>query len=200
VWPSAAVKQIALAETYAEDGDYAAAVVAANAALALDASVSIRAAAAFVFLDAGDGTAAARLAAVLSEQLSAHAQAYSRTIEAVQLRQDGEFVEAIARLGEALEFADLWRIRYERARAYLEGGFFAEAFDEYERCRERRGEATALYLDDTPTFRSLAPLSYWLGRSQEALGMQQDAAENYRSYLDLRSDGPLAADARARLQ
>ena len=57
-----------------------------------------------------------------------------------------------------------------------------------------------MFLDDTPTFRNLGDLPYWLGRAQEGLGMQSAAAQNYQAFLTLRPQGgPLADDARERL-
>ena len=84
---------------------------------------------------------------------------------------------------------------------HSDAGFFAEAFDEFENCLERRGEATAMFLDDSPTFRYLAELPYWTARAQDGLGMRTDAIRNYQSFLALRPEGgPLADDARQRLQ
>ena len=75
-----------------------------------------------------------------------------------------------------------------------------EAFDEFDSCLERRGEATAVFLDDIPTFRHLAALSYWIARAQDGLGMGTAATENYQAFLALRPDGgPLADDANRRL-
>ncbi|MGD8895747.1 MAG: hypothetical protein PVJ73_06910, partial [Acidobacteriota bacterium] len=68
-------------------------------------------------------------------------------------------------------------------------------------CERRRGEASAIFLDDIPTFRYLAPLPYWLGRAQEGMGMRAAAKQSYDRYLTLRpaaSGDPLAADAHER--
>jgi len=120
-------------------------------------------------------------------------------IEASIQRQSGEHVAAIQTLRSALDILDLWRIRYELGRTYLEAGYFAEAFDELDACRVRRGEAVALFLDDMPTYRYLADLNYWLARAQDGLGMAAEASESYEAFLDLRPEGgPLADDARAR--
>ena len=68
---------------------------------------------------------------------------------------------------------------------------------------KRRGEATAVFLDDVPSFRYLAPLPYWLGRAQEGVNKASPAAaDNYKKFLSLRPDDsrdPLVADARKRL-
>ena len=72
---------------------------------------------------------------------------------------------------------------------------------ELELCQKRRGEATALLLDDLPTVRYLAALPYWLARAQEGLGMKQPAGENYKAFLALRPDASdaLSIDARRRI-
>jgi hypothetical protein len=69
-------------------------------------------------------------------------------------------------------------------------------------CAKRRGEAAAIFLDDTPSFRYLAPLNYWLARAQEGVGMNAAAEENYKAYVALRdgsSTDSLLEDARQRL-
>ena len=71
-----------------------------------------------------------------------------------------------------------------------------------EASQKRRGEATAIFLDDLPSVRYLAPVPYWLARAQDGLGLKPTAAENYQKYLALRATAardPLAADARRRL-
>ena len=69
---------------------------------------------------------------------------------------------------------------------------------------KRHGEATAVFLDDVPSFRYLAPLPYWLARSQEGVNKASAvAADNYRKFIALRAEDsrdPLVADARKRLQ
>ena len=197
---AAAVKHIALAETFLADGAFSLAISAANDALALSAQASIRIAAAIVFLESGELESASTIADELSVQLNTQSRAYAMMIEAVIQRQSGEYVDAIQTLRLATDLADLWRIRCELGRAYLAAGFFAEAFDDFEECLERRGEATAMFLDDTPTFRYLADVPYWLARAQDGLGMQSAAMENYQVFLELRPEGgPLADDARQRL-
>ncbi len=79
--------------------------------------------------------------------------------------------------------------------------YFAEAFDEFENCFERRGEAAAMFLDDVPTYRYLAELPYWTARSQSGIGMRAAAMEAYETFLALRPEGgPLADDARERIE
>ncbi len=195
---AAAVKQLALAEALLRRGDNVAAIAAARNALEISDHASARVAAALVFFEAGASEAAADIADTLAADLNSHNRAYAMMIDGIALREAGETIEAIETLRLGTETADLWRIRYALGRAYLEGGFFAEAFDEFRRCLDRRGEATAMFLDDTPTVRYLNDLPYWLARAQDALGMHADARENYRSFLERRPTGPLGEDARQR--
>jgi hypothetical protein len=85
---------------------------------------------------------------------------------------------------------------------YARAGAWAEAISEFAACEKRRGEATALFLDDTPTVRYLATLPYWLGRAQEGLGQQAAARANYAKFLANRGANfpadPLVIDARKR--
>ncbi len=198
---AAAVKHIALAEAFVVSGDYSMAIAAANDALDLSGQDSIKIASAIIFLESGDLESATNIANELAGKLQTHSRAYGMMIKANILRRSGENVEAIDTLRAAADLADLWRIRLELGRAYLDAGFFAEAFDEFENCLERRGEATAMFLDDTPTVRYLAELPYWTARAQNGLGMETSSMQNYQAFLALRPQGgPLAEDARRRLQ
>ena len=94
----------------------------------------------------------------------------------------------------------MWLLRFYLGKAYLRAGFFAEALDEFTACINRKGEASAIFLDDLPTYRYMAVLPYWLGRAQEELGMPEAARENYAAFIAGRPEGePLADDARQRL-
>jgi tetratricopeptide (TPR) repeat protein len=196
----AALKQIALAEAHAEAGDFASAAESARRALELSSTVSTKLPAALVFREAGELGEFDEIAEALSGALQPQSRAYGMMLRAVDLRSNRAFVDAIELLKSALDVADLWRIRLELGRAYLEAGYFAQAFDEFQRCSDRRGEATALFLEDMPTFRYLAHLPYWLGRAQEGLNATDAAVRNSRAFLDLRpSGGAYVEDARARL-
>jgi hypothetical protein len=96
---------------------------------------------------------------------------------------------------------DTWLGRYLLGRAYLEAGAFTEADSELEICLKRRGEATAVFLDDVPSYHVFPPVYYWLGRAQEGLGSPK-AADSFRRFVEIRAnaqDDPLVLDARRRL-
>jgi tetratricopeptide (TPR) repeat protein len=110
--------------------------------------------------------------------------------------------QAIDALIAAQKTADLWLTRFSLGVAYIAGERYPEALAELETCQKRRGEATALFLDDVPTLRYLAPLPYWLGRAREGVGARAAAIESYKAYLAARPSAtrdPLAADAQRRL-
>ena len=97
--------------------------------------------------------------------------------------------------------ADLWIVRFLKGVAYVEAGAYAEALSELELCEKRPGEATALFLDDIPSYRYMVPLSYWLGRTHDGLGARDAAARHFNRYLSLRSAATdaLAKDAATRV-
>ncbi|MCH8337115.1 MAG: tetratricopeptide repeat protein [Proteobacteria bacterium] len=197
---AAAIKYIVLAQTYTADGNYSPAIAAAKQALELSAGDSIAITAARVFLDAGETDAAAEIAIELTAKLQSQSRAYGLMIQASIARVEGNHVEAIDLLRSAIDLADLWLVRFELGRAYLDAEYFAEALDQFKACEERLGEATAIFLDDTPSYRYLATLPYWTARAQQGLGMLTSANQGYETFLALRpSGGPLADDARQRM-
>jgi tetratricopeptide (TPR) repeat protein len=110
--------------------------------------------------------------------------------------------EAIEALQEAQKLADLWLVRFYKGVAYVGLQAYPDALSELELCEKRRGEATAVFLDDVPTFRYVVPLGYWLGRAHDGLGARDAAQRHYQTYLALRSPAadPLAKDAAARIK
>ena len=72
-------------------------------------------------------------------------------------------------------------------RAYLAAEAYVQADAEFDACITRRGEATAVYLDDVPTWRLMAPVYYYRGISRTALKSSTGAAEAFRTFLDSRT-------------
>jgi len=197
---AAATKYLALAESFVADGRKDEAVNAARQALELAGSDAHVVPAARVMIEAGQLPDAVSLLTELSKKLRPQSRAYGRMIQGMIASAQGEHIYAIDNLRKAVEFADLWLVRFELGRAYLRAKFFAEALDEFRICAERRGEATAAFLDDTPTYRYLADLGYWRARAQQGLGMQTAAIQGFEEFLALRPQGgPLADDARQRM-
>jgi hypothetical protein len=105
-------------------------------------------------------------------------------------------------LTAARSLADLWLVRFTLGRVYIEAGRYAEGLAEMEACAARRGEGAFVFFNDVPTLRALVPVSYWLARAQDGLGIKDSAQKNYRAFLDKRQGAvsdPLAADARKRV-
>ncbi len=157
--------------------------------------------AALLFIDLGQSDRATQIAADLSGELQPHNRAYGRLIDGLIALKAGDPVSAIVEISAGVEIADLWLLRYWRGLAYLEAGYAAEALDELTAANDRIGEATAVFLDDVPTWRYTVELPYWLGRAQQELGLTGPSRQNYALFIARRTgDHPLATDARERLQ
>jgi tetratricopeptide (TPR) repeat protein len=197
-----AAKRMMLAEIYAATGRIPLAIGEVDAALKLGQSESILVPAARLYLSAGKFKEATDLAATLENTLQTQSRAYAKIIDGNIAMTSNRRASAIDDYREAIKFADFWLARYEMGVVYARAGAWAEAISEFAACEKRRGEATALFLDDTPTVRYLATLPYWLGRAQEGLGQQAAARANYAKFLANRGANfpadPLVIDARKR--
>jgi tetratricopeptide (TPR) repeat protein len=198
---AAATKHMIRAQALLEQGKELEALEAARRALELDEGDATSVAAAMLFVAAGDNESAGAIAERLSNQLQPQRRAYGAMLVALQELAAGNTVNAVDTLNAALELSDLWLIRLQLGKAYLQAGYAAEALAEFEAARSRRGEASAIFLDDVPTFRYLAELPYWTALAQFEIGMTEAARQNLESFLELRPNGGiLVADARERLQ
>ena len=197
-----AAKLVALAEANEAMGNHRRAVELARETFGMAPARPTAFAAGMILLRAGEEAEARDIAANLSQQLPAQMRAYGRILEGRLAARRRQPVQAIDAFQSGVKLADMWIARFELGVAYVESGHYAEGLAELLRCHQRRGEATALFLDENPTFRYLAALPYWLGRAQQGLGMSQAAAANFKSYLDLRgargAADPLVTDARKR--
>lgn len=198
---AAATKLIMSAEALAELGRDDEAGAALGRAIGLDDGPSRAVPAAVTYLRLGQPENAAAIGDALSGQLQPQRRAYGLMIQALLDLEQARTVEAVDKLRAATELADLWLIRFHTGRAYLVAGYAAEALTEFQLADDRRGEATAAFLDDTPTYRYLATLPYWLGRAQLELGMADTGRQNLQAFLDLRPNGgTLTEDAVLRLR
>jgi tetratricopeptide (TPR) repeat protein len=194
-----ATKTIALAQAHADLGDADASRQAIQDALAVRGGLSRQVPAALLYLQLGDVEAATEIASELGEQLQPQSRAYANMILGIIESQAGRHVTALEKMQEAVELSDFWLVRFYLGQAYLAAGAAVEANDEFMLCGQRKGEASAIFLNDQPTWRYMATLPYWLGRAQEAIGMSHSAADNYRQFLDSYQGGtPLVEDAAAR--
>ncbi len=197
---SAAVKLVALAEARLAQAQAPAALAAADRAVALAKGENVQYPAARVYLEAGKDARALEIARALSQRLEPDPQAYAELLKAEASLKQNKPRDAIRMLEGATKLADTWMGRYLLGRAYFEAGVYPDADRELEACAKRRGEATALFLDEGPTVRYAPPAVYWLGRAREAI-KSPAAAESYKAFVAIKDGGedPLLADARKRL-
>lgn len=197
-----ATMRIVLAEALLRQGVAADAVSQAIlAAIESSGGLPRQVPAALMYLEIGDAESARLIAQSLGQNLQPQNRAYAALINGLLALQNGDTVTAIDSISAGIELADLWLLRFYRGQAYLEAGYAAEALDEFTACHERRGEASAVFLDDLPTYRYAATLPYWQGRAQQALGMAQDAQQSFLTFVARRPEGgALAEDARERLR
>lgn len=197
-----AAKRVALAQAHADAGQSANALRVSEQALALGDDDSILVPIGRMFVAQKRRGEAQKIVGQLSGRLQPQSRAYAGLLEAELALDTGNVVDAITGLERARGLADLWLVHYVLGLAYLRAGDQAAAMRELDICAKRRGEATAMFFDDLPTFRYLAELPYWHARSQEALGLRESATAGYEQYLSVRggrTEDSLAVDARTRL-
>jgi tetratricopeptide (TPR) repeat protein/tRNA A-37 threonylcarbamoyl transferase component Bud32 len=156
---------------------------------------------AMILVEAGEPEEALELASELAGSLSPEPQVFAKLVEGFVDIQAGQPQSAVATLRDAQRLIDTWLGRVLLGRAYLEADAFAEAHSELDEAIRRRGEATAVFLDDVPSYHYLPEVFYWLGLAQEGVGSSA-AAESFRTFLAIKNKGaggPLVADARSRL-
>jgi eukaryotic-like serine/threonine-protein kinase len=153
------------------------------------------------YIGAGQDQKAQAIARQLEARLQPDPQAYGKLIEGEIELNHGRAQEGLKLFLDARKIADTWMGRFDSARAYIEAGAFAQADSEIEICLKRRGEVTALFLDESPTYHLFPPVYYYLGRAQEGLSSPA-AADSYKTFINIKERGgqePLLSDARRRL-
>jgi tetratricopeptide (TPR) repeat protein len=196
----AAAKYLTIADAYTGEGNFVAAAAAADKALEVSHSEPWLVGAALTYLAAGQTEKALAIANELGQELQPQSRAYGIMINGLISSQEGNHIQAIEALTQAISLSDLWLLRFSLGKAYLAGGFYAEALDEFMISKNRHGEATSLFLDDLPTYRYMVPLTYWLGVAQDELGMVTAAAASFESFVTLRPNGgAMVDDARQRI-
>jgi tetratricopeptide (TPR) repeat protein len=192
---------VTLAETRALQGRGKDASALAKQALARSSEEGITFLAGRVLTETGQTALALELVGKLLQRFDSESLAYARVLEGEVALKKGDPRKAIERFKTAQQFADSWLGRFGLGRAYLEAGAVAEADSEFDLCVKRRGEATAVLLDDMPTYRFFAVVHYYQGRVHDELG-SPGAKDSYAAYLAIKQRGDeqgLVADARKRL-
>jgi len=197
---AAATKLSYLAEAQLLAGNPAEGARSATRAMALSHQNPIEFWAARAYAGTSQESKAQSIAQEMGSALEADPQAYGKLIEGEIQLKHGKPQAALKLFLESRKLADTWMGRFDAGRAYVDAGAFAEAESEMEVCIKRRGEATALFLDETPTYHLFPPVYYYLGRAQEGL-KSPAATESYKTFLSMKNGGqdPLLADARRRL-
>jgi serine/threonine protein kinase/tetratricopeptide (TPR) repeat protein len=195
-------KYAALADAAIAAGRQADAKKAALAGAALSDDVAAQVSAARVLARVDDAAGARKIANTLAGQIQPQKRGYAKIIEGEIALAHHQAQGAVDALLAAKALTDHWLGRFDLGIAYVEAGNFAEAVSELELAEKRRGEGTALFLDDWPTTRELAALPYWLGRAHEGLSGLAAARTHYEAFLALRPSAqsdPLVVDAKRRL-
>ncbi len=199
---AAADKYLMIADGNLLRGSKPAAIAAAEKALANVQSLKVQFLAARIFVEAGEGAKARKLAATLGSGLKAEPQAYGKLILGEAALKEHDAKQAIQMFTEARDLLDTWIGRFDLGRAYLEAGEFAEADSEFDACIKRRGEVVELFQDNMPTYSLLPVVYYDEGRVREGL-KSAGFADSYRTYLSIRGEStedPLLPDIRRRLK
>jgi Flp pilus assembly protein TadD len=176
----------------------AGAIDAAKGALAASPSPGTAFTAAAVLLENGQEARALEEARKLGARLEPDRRAYAKLIEGEAQLLKGKTQAASDLFLEANKLADTWLGHFDLGRAYIEASAFPEASSEFDICEKRKGEATAVFLDDVPSFRYFPLMYYYQGRVREGL-KRTDAGESYKAFIAIKSKGdqndPLVADA-----
>jgi tetratricopeptide (TPR) repeat protein len=193
----AAAKFLALGYARLSRGENAMAVTAAENALSASKVVKIKSLAGLIFASAGQAGRAKTLADELASELQNEPQAYANLIQGEIALAENDPRTAIKFFTQAKSLVDTWIGRFGLGRAYLAAGAFAEADSEFDLCIKRRGEALALFLDESPTFGYFPRVYYYQARVRE--GLKAGFADSYKAFLAIREkagEDPLLAEAR----
>src|SRR6266852_5333071 len=195
---SAGIKSVALAQAYVSQGKKGKAVTAADQAITLNPDLSILLAAGDLYTNAGEPQRSAKLVTQLSSRIEPEPQIYSHFLRGSMALKRNQIKDAIEAFTSAQKISNTWLGHFYLGKAYLQNGSFTEAYSEFELCLKRRGEASAVFLDDVPTFRLLPPVYYYLGRAQEGL-KSHGATDSFKTFLAIKEKGqggdPLVQDA-----
>ncbi len=197
-----AVKHVARADALLARGDSAGAAREADQALAASASTEVSFTAGLVLARAGRGPAALKIADALAAKLEADPQAYAHLIRAEASLAQNQGRAAVEHAREAQKLSDTWMGRVILARSFLAINAFTEASSEIDAAIKRQGEATAVTLDDWPTYRYFPQVYFYQGLAQD--GLKSPAAkDSFEAYLKLKAGGDetagLVAAARKRV-
>jgi tetratricopeptide (TPR) repeat protein len=197
------LKTVMLAQTLLAQGNKDAALRAADRIASSSRKGSDLFSVARLYIQAGQSENALKIAADLNVKPQAELQAYARLIEGEAARKKTDIPGAIELYQKAQSLQDTWLGHLALGCAYLDAAQFIESHSEFDTCLKRKGEATAVFLDDFPSYRYFAPVYYYLGQAQE--GLKSPAAkESYQRFLKIKERAdpgdPMIDDARQQLK
>ena len=129
---------------------------------------------ALVLLALEDSDQVNGIIAKLSTQLQDEPRAYGDLLTGAMYLEQGEMVKALDSLKESVKRTDTWLAHYFLGRTYLQAGHAVEALSEFETCKERLGEAAALFLDDIPSFHYAREIDQYIARAKASIGMPEN--------------------------
>jgi tetratricopeptide (TPR) repeat protein len=197
----AGLKFATLAEAYWDSGKTAEALKAADRAITLNKTEHVLYRSGRLFALAKDKKRTGAVISELGEKMEPDPQSYAKLLEGESLLAQGDAKGALKSFAEAQKIADTWLGRFALGRGYLAASMFTEASSEFEQCLKRKGEASAVFLDDVPSLRLIPELYYRIGLAQQGLHSPA-AADSFRTFLSIQSggDAPMIAEAQSRLQ
>jgi class 3 adenylate cyclase/tetratricopeptide (TPR) repeat protein len=186
---------LAYAQAYRHNRGLASAT--ADQAIAMSQEVETRMIAAESYVMAGETAKAHALAVQLAMKLDNDPRAYALLIDGMVLLRMGKAVAAIGEMQKAQKIADTWIGHFYLGQAYLEAKAYEEADSEFDACQRRKGEATALFLDEEPTYHLMPLVDYYNGIARE--GMKSPSAiRSFEAFTSVRAkheQDPLVLDA-----
>ena len=168
--PVAVGRRLAIkAEVLLAQGNRAAALRAAREAVTSGREDGILYTAGKVLIGTGDAGAADAIAVEMDNRLENEPRIYAALLKGEAALAAGRSREALTHFEAAQKLADTWLGRLSLGRAYLALGAYPEAASEFDRCLARKGEATAVFLDDLPSYRLMRPIEGLLTKARSGL-------------------------------
>ncbi len=153
------LKQVMRADAFLQSNQPEQALLAANAALGVEANdPAVLVPAALVFIQLGEYAEAQRIIDSLSEGFSKSRRAYAAALQAQMASAKGDLEEAISVANAAVELKDLWLVRLVRANVLIQANRLADAEVDLLACQQRVGEGIAVFLNDRPSLRLMRKL------------------------------------------
>lgn len=155
-----------------------------------------------LYVSIGRPREATAVADALLRRVSADARAFGSVVRAQIALAANNPDEALRALNDVRKTADTWLVRFWLGRTYLALNQIPEADSEFEACLSRRGEGSAVFIDDFPTYHRLHEAYYYQGVTRDAL-KNPGAIEFFKTFLSPKEGGDetsgLVADSRKRI-